>query len=65
VATQRARPCALRLQVEELAPVVAGIAGEKNCETDEGEQEGDDRSSRQRGERAASERIGAKAVLER
>ena len=61
---ERPRPCTLRLQIEELAALVAGVSGEENRESDEREQEGDDRRPSQRGQRAAGERVGAEAILD-
>src|SRR5215204_4411996 len=61
---ESARPCTLRLEVEELAALVARVSGEQHREPDKGKQEGDDRGSRQRGQRAAGERVGPETILD-
>jgi hypothetical protein len=62
---QRSRPGALRLQIEELAALVAGVAGQEDGEPDKGEQEGYERSAGQRDQRAAGEGVGAQPLLDR
>src|SRR4029079_18577991 len=64
VPPKRVWACTLRLQIEKLAALVASVSGEEHGEPAEREQEGDARCPRQRGQRAAGERVGAEAILD-
>ena len=62
---QQRRRCALRLEIEELAPLVAQVADDGQQDPGQREQKGDGRSDGERDQRPVGDRVSPSVGLER